>query len=696
MPRNPEFSAALRGFAAIACAVTLLLAPAHAYNIGKERWAAGEVAMHLQLGPSPGPLLDGATSWGAVAESALAAWNNALTSVRFSVVRDSTAPIVRSNGVNNVFWSPSVYGDAWDSRTLAITLTSYNPQTSRYVETDVLFNQNLRWDSYRGPLRPNGAGGTLHDFRRVALHEFGHALGLNHPDDIGQAVAAVMNATASSTDALTADDIAGARALYDNPANVPTTLLRMFGSIGFSTLGTTLNLRVGQIRNDGDIVSRAIQLELWAMPQRYQGGLPAGSRLLGLHPFGGTLSPGMAFTNVDVTTTYHVPPNGGYYVVLLLTEFTGGSGSGFAIRDAVEFDNPLNVGTAQPPAITSQPVSVQVDPGGTATFVVAATGTVPLTYQWRRNDTPITGATGPTLTLSNVQAVDAGTYTVTVSNSLGSVTSTPAVLSVRLARLINVSVRSRAGSGAETLIVGFNIAGAGTKTVLLRGVGPTLAAFGVNGAVADPQLRLFNANLTQIDFNDDWGGDPALAAAGASVGAFALPPASKDAVFNLPLAAGAYTAQLSAASGPGIALVEGYDTQPGGGSARLTNVSVRSGVGTGADVLIVGFATGGSTPKTLLIRGVGPTLGTFGVPDVLADPQLQLFNQDGAVINQNNDWGGGATLSAASAAVGAFPLPAGSRDAVLLVTLPPGSYTAQVSGVGNTTGVALVEVYEGP
>ena len=673
-----------------------LFSPARAFNIGKERWIAGEVPMHLQLGPSGGPLLDGAANWGVVAESALALWNNALTNVRFTVVRDSTAPIARSNNTNNVFWSYSVYGDTWDNRTLAITLTSYNPQTSRYVETDVIFNQNLRWDSYRGALRPNASGGSLHDFRRVALHEFGHALGLNHPDDIGQGVNAVMNATTSNTDNLTADDIAGARALYDNANNVATTLLRMQGSIGFSTSGSSLNLRVGEIRNDGDAPSRTIQLELWAMSQRYAGGLPAGSRSLGTYTFPGTLGSGARFTNIDVNTPFLSPPNGGYYVALLLTEFTGGSGSGYTIRDVIEFDSPLNIGASQPPAIVSQPDSVTVDPGATATFAVAATGSVPLSYQWRRNGLALTGATGTSLTLTNVQSADAGSYSVTVTNHLGSVSSNPAVLSVRLARLTNVSVRSVAGTGAETLIVGFNISGAGTKPMLLRGVGPTLAAFNVPGIVSDPQLRLFNEANTQINENDDWGGDAALAAAGTSVGAFALPAASRDAALFLPLAAGSYSVQLSAAGATGVALVEGYDTEPGGGRARLTNVSVRSSVGTGANVLIVGFSTSGSAAKTLLIRGVGPTLASFGVGDVLSNPQLQLFNQAGTVIAENDDWGGGSNLSSAFSTVAAFSLPANSRDAVLLVTLPPGSYTAQVSGASNTTGVALVEVYEMP
>ena len=118
-------------------------------------------------------------------------------------------------------------------------------------------------------------------------------------------------------------------------------------------------------------------------------------------------------------------------------------------------------------------------------------------------------------------------------------------------------------------------------------------------------------------------------------------------------------------------------------------------MGTGGDILIAGFVIGGQTSKTVLIRAIGPTLGAFGVPGVLANPKLELFTGS-TKINENDNWGGAPALSDAFLSVAAFPLPAASADAVLLVTLAPGSYTAQVSGVGATTGVALVEVYEIP
>jgi hypothetical protein len=124
-------------------------------------------------------------------------------------------------------------------------------------------------------------------------------------------------------------------------------------------------------------------------------------------------------------------------------------------------------------------------------------------------------------------------------------------------------------------------------------------------------------------------------------------------------------------------------------------VSARTRVGTGDDILIAGFSISGSTNRTVLIRAIGPTLATFNVPGALANPRLELYSGANRIL-ENDDWGGTAVLTTAFSAVAAFALPADSRDAAILVTLAPGSYTAQVSGVGSTTGVALVEVYEVP
>lgn len=260
-------------------------------------------------------------------------------------------------------------------------------------------------------------------------------------------------------------------------------------------------------------------------------------------------------------------------------------------------------------------------------------------------------------------------------------------------RVVNLSVRAAVGTEDQPLIMGFAIGETGSKQIVLRGVGPSLARFNVSGVLGDPQLRLFS-DRAQINQNDDWDGTTTLSNAFAAVGAFALPPGSKDAALFVPLSSGLYTAQIASAVGSGVALMEVYDSDPGSPSATFANVSARNQAGTGDNVLVVGFAVSGLAEKTLLIRAVGPTL-AFAVAGSLPDPKLEVF-RGSTLLQANDDWGGTTALRAAFSQVGAFPLPETSKDAALLVTVQPGSYTAQVSGVSGATGMALIEVYELP
>ena len=130
---------------------------------------------------------------------------------------------------------------------------------------------------------------------------------------------------------------------------------------------------------------------------------------------------------------------------------------------------------------------------------------------------------------------------------------------------------------------------------------------------------------------------------------------------------------------------------------RLINVSARAQVNTGDDVLIAGFAIAGSTSKTVLIRATGPALAGFGVPGTLVDPKLELVSSSGVTISESDNWSGSAAVTFAAGKVGAFPIAdLQSKDAALVVTLPPGGYTAKVTGADGGTGVALIEVYEVP
>ncbi|HTZ21307.1 MAG TPA: hypothetical protein VMC06_10530 [Opitutaceae bacterium] len=268
----------------------------------------------------------------------------------------------------------------------------------------------------------------------------------------------------------------------------------------------------------------------------------------------------------------------------------------------------------------------------------------------------------------------------------------PTTLVVRLGSL---SARGLTGNGDQTLIAGFAISGNSNKQLLLRGVGPGLSSFAVSGFLADPALTLFNVAGTVLQQNNDWGGTTALTNVFTQVGAFSLPANSKDAALLATLPSGVYTAHLTAQGGTGVALVEAYDADPGTPTARLASLSARDQLGIGDNILIAGFVITGNVSRTVLIRGIGPTLARYGVSGALANPQLQVF-QSNTLLAQNDDWGGDTTVAAVAAQVYAFALDANSKDAALLLTLPPGAYTAQVSGVGNTTGVALVEIYEVP
>ena len=343
------------------------------------------------------------------------------------------------------------------------------------------------------------------------------------------------------------------------------------------------------------------------------------------------------------------------------------------------------------PTITIQPVAVSIVAGGIAAFTVTASGTAPLGYQWLKNGTPIVGATNSTLTLPNVQSADAASYTVTVTNAVGSVTSSAAALTLVAPRISGVSVRTTLAA-EQILIVGVNVAG-GSKLALIRAAGPGLGAFGVPGTMADPKLALFNGQ-TQIAANDNWAGNAAVAAANAALGAFPFPSsASLDAalVSNID---GGRTVQVSGPTA-GNLIVEVYDAGSGD-TPRLTSVSALNRVGTGGDILIAGFTLTGSGTRNLLIRGVGPSLGALGVPAVLDDPKIELFSAAAVPLQIGGNDNYASSLAPVFASVGSFALVPGGKDAAFTVSLPAGGNTVQVAGADGGTGTAIVEIYELP
>ena len=359
-------------------------------------------------------------------------------------------------------------------------------------------------------------------------------------------------------------------------------------------------------------------------------------------------------------------------------------------------------------SITTQPASLVMVSGSTAVFSVVATGAP--TYQWLKYGVALAGATNRTLVVP-ATAETVGSYSVVVTDALLSGTSASATLSLattaEISRLINLSILTNISAADPDFTMGTVLGGTGTsgnKPLLVRAVGPSLAALGVPDTLDDPKLEMF-AGAATFATNDNWGGGTALSNAFVQVGAFAYTAGnSRDAaLFNAATPARDYTVRVSSgvAGASGAVIAELYDATAASAftatTARLINVSVRKQIDAGA-TLTAGFVigpSGGTVARTVLVRAIGPGLGVFGVPGTMPDPKLELFS--GAnVIAASDNWGGDASLTAAGKAVGAFAIAdLQSKDAMILVTLAPGNYTAQVTGSGSG-GVALVEVYEVP
>ena len=254
--------------------------------------------------------------------------------------------------------------------------------------------------------------------------------------------------------------------------------------------------------------------------------------------------------------------------------------------------------------------------------------------------------------------------------------------------LTNISTRGWVGTGDSVMIGGFIISGSTAKKVLITAKGPALAQAGVPSVLNDPNLTLHNASGQPILSNDNWG----TAANAAEIQAHsARPRHAQEAAILTTLNPGAYTAIVRGAGATtGNALVEVYDLEASNTASRLVNISTRGWVGTGDSVMIGGFIISGSTAKKVLITAKGPALTQAGVPSVLNDPNLTLYNASGQPILSNDNWGTAANAAEIQAH---SARPRYAQEAAILTTLNPGAYTAIVRGAG-TTGNALVEVYE--
>lgn len=262
-------------------------------------------------------------------------------------------------------------------------------------------------------------------------------------------------------------------------------------------------------------------------------------------------------------------------------------------------------------------------------------------------------------------------------------------------RLVNISTRLQVGTGDNVMIGGFIVRGSGTKRLLIRGIGPSLANGGVTSPLPDPTLELHDSTGALLASNDNWQtnsnkaeiSDTGVAPTSANESAIlATVPANSTGT--------SYTAVLKGVNNTiGVGLVEVYDLDAGPGSTVL-NISTRGKVNTGENAMIGGFFVGGTESKKILVRGIGPSLASQNISGSLPDPQLELRNANGALIDSNDDWQ--SSPQKAEIIASGVP-PSNAKESAMYDVLAPGAYTAILRGNGATpTGVALVEAYQLP
>jgi hypothetical protein len=461
---------------------------ANGYVLEGPKWPAGTVVtFQLGLGLAGRTLIDGNTSWDTAAAPALGAWNTVMARLQYTDTVTSP-PVSSGDGVNAIVFSNTVFGQKFGSGVLAVTY--WRSSGSNTVEADILFNRNQQFDSYRGPLRFGSNGWSIGDIRRVLIHELGHALGLDHPDQHGQHVDAIMNSVTSDRETLSADDVAGAQSMYAAPGPTPTP-----------------------------------------------------------------------------TPTPTPSPSGSHFA--------------------------------------------------------------------------------------------------------------------------NISTRLDVGTGNNVMIAGFIVSGSQSKTIIVRALGPTLGSYGVANALNDPMLELHDSSGATIATNDDWQTGSQTSQISSSGYA---PSNSNEPALIATLPAGAYTAIVRGYNNStGVALVEVYELDTL--STRLSNISTRGQVGIDQNVLIGGVIINGSTAKKLIVRAVGPSLASppFSLPGTLSNPTLELHDSSGNLLASNDDWANGPQAAAISAS---GYQPSNASESAIIATLPHGNYTAIVRGVNNSTGIALVDAYD--
>jgi hypothetical protein len=284
----------------------------------------------------------------------------------------------------------------------------------------------------------------------------------------------------------------------------------------------------------------------------------------------------------------------------------------------------------------------------------------------------------------------------TTTNQKLSCTSLPtptptAIPTATPAQAVNLSTRMFVQTGDNAGIGGFIISGTAPKHVLIRVIGPSLTQLGIPNALADPILEVHGPGGFNTVINDNWQDDPVQAALIQATGL--APTNNLESAIDVTLNPGAYTVPARGKNNTtGVGLIEVFDLSQAVLS-KLANISTRAFVNTGNDIVIAGFILGNNSGNDrIVVRGIGPSLGVFGVANALANPSLELRDGNGVLLMANNNWQDNPAQAAELIAAGLAPT--SPLESAIAATLPPGLYTALLAGVNNTSGVGLVEVYD--
>lgn len=408
------------------------------------RWPAGTVAIQIKLGGTA-TLSDG-TNFSTSAQAAAQMWNPHLGNLQIAPSIVPEGPASDNNNVNELVFASNVFGQAFDTNTVAVT-TVWSRGNER-TRADIVYNSARTWDSYDGPTR------SALDLQRVTLHELGHLLGLDHPDEAGQSVTAIMNSRISNLDVLADDDIVAAQNLYGPPGIPPNDAFANAGSIALTNNAATVNGHTTNATKQAGEPNHADNAGGHSIWWRWTA--PAGGPV-SLNTRGSYADTTLAvYTGSAVNALTTIASNddidsGIVQASSLTFSATAGTTYFFAV-DGWDGDTAgitLNLGFTPSgpllPVITAQPVSATVTAGGSVSFSVTATGAD--SYQWVFNNSNIGGATGATHTISSVTAANAGSYRVSVTNSTGSVSSDTVTLTVNAAPTPPAPAPSSGGGG---------------------------------------------------------------------------------------------------------------------------------------------------------------------------------------------------------------------------------------------------------